>query len=88
MLKAQFQRCCKKVPNDVEAFGPDGKSLGVVFESATPLETPGWMKKSVDWFNQSVSEERHYPLMLTSHFIAVFLAILPSKMVTAGSPAL
>lgn len=34
----------KKVPNHVEAFGPDGKSLGVVFETATPFETPGWMK--------------------------------------------
>jgi hypothetical protein len=33
-----------KVPNHVEAFGLDGKSLGVVFETATPFETPGWMK--------------------------------------------
>ena len=30
----------KKVPNHVEAFGPDGKSLGIVFESAAPFETP------------------------------------------------
>ena len=34
----------KKVTNHVEAFGPDGKSLGVVFETATPFETPGWKK--------------------------------------------
>ena len=33
----------KKVPNHVEAFRPDGKSLGIVFETATPFETPGWM---------------------------------------------
>jgi hypothetical protein len=26
----------KKVPNHAEAFGPDGKSLGVVLETATP----------------------------------------------------
>jgi len=32
----------KKVPNHVEAFGPDGKSLGLVFETATPFETPSW----------------------------------------------
>jgi len=38
----------KKVPNHVEAFGPDGKSLGVVFETATPFETPGWMKELVN----------------------------------------
>src|SRR5882672_2074364 len=53
----------KKVPNHVEAFGSDGKSLGVVFETATPFETPGWMKESVDWFNRWVSEERHHPLI-------------------------
>ena len=69
----------KKVPNHVEAFGPDGKSLGVVFETATPFETPGWMKESVDWFNQSVSEERHHPLILIGIFVVVFLAIHPFK---------
>ena len=47
----------KKVTNHVEAFGPDGKSLGVVFETATPFETPGWMKDLTDWFNRSVEEE-------------------------------
>src|SRR6266481_5215040 len=52
----------KKVPNQVEAFGPDGKSLGVAFETATPFETPGWMKELVDWFNQWVSEEITIPM--------------------------
>lgn len=47
----------KKVTNHVEAFGPDGKSLGVVFETAIPFETPGWMKDIVDWFNRSVEDE-------------------------------
>ena len=27
----------KKIHNDVQAFGPDGKSLGVIFETATPF---------------------------------------------------
>jgi Fic family protein len=69
----------KKVPNHVEAFGPDGKSLGVVFETATPFETPGWMKALVDWFNESISEETHHPLILIGIFIVVFLAIHPFK---------
>src|SRR6266849_7034242 len=70
----------KKVPNHVEAFGPDGKSLGVVFETATPFETPAWMKEElVDWFNESVSEETHHPLILIGIFIVVFLAIHPFK---------
>src|SRR5690606_27394549 len=47
----------KKVTNHVEAFGPDGESLGVVFETATPFETPLWMKEIVDWYNRSIQEE-------------------------------
>ncbi len=54
----------KTVTNNVEAFGPDGKSLGIVFETATPFETPGWMKELVDWYNQAVNEEVHHPLIL------------------------
>jgi Fic family protein len=69
----------KKVPNDVQAFGPDGKSLGVVFETATAFETPGWMKELVDWFNRSVEEETQHPLILIGIFIVVFLAIHPFK---------
>ena len=69
----------KKVPNHVEAFGPDGKGLGIVFETATPFETPSWMKELVDWFNESVSEETQHPLMLIGIFIVVFLAIHPFK---------
>src|SRR5215475_9272169 len=69
----------KKVPNHVEAFDPDGKSLGVVFETATPFETPGWIKELVDWFNESVSEETQHPLILVGIFIVVFLAIHPFK---------
>jgi Fic family protein len=69
----------KKVPNHVEAFAPDGKSLGVVFETATPFETPGWMRDLVDWFNRSVGEEAQHPLILIGIFIVVFLAIHPFK---------
>jgi Fic family protein len=69
----------KTVTNHVEAFGPDGKSLGVVFETATPFETPGWMKELVDWYNRSVQEESHHPLILIGIFIVVLLAIHPFK---------
>jgi Fic family protein len=69
----------KKVPNHVEAKGPDGKTLGVVFETATPFETPGWMTELVEWFNQSIQEETHHPLILIGIFVVVFLAIHPFK---------
>jgi len=38
----------------VEACGPDGESLGVVFETASPFETLGWMKDLVDWFQSKL----------------------------------
>jgi Fic family protein len=69
----------KKVTNHVEAFGPDGKSMGVVFETATPFETPGWMRDLVEWFNASFQEERDHPLILIGIFVVVFLAIHPFK---------
>jgi Fic family protein len=69
----------KQVTNHVEAFEPDGKSLGVVFETATPFETPLWMKDLVDWFNRSIEEETQHPLILIGIFIVVFLAIHPFK---------
>jgi Fic family protein len=69
----------KKVTNNVEAFGPDGKSLGVVFETASPFETPGWMKDLVEWFNRSIEEESHHPLILIGIFVVTFLAIHPFK---------
>ena len=35
--------------NHVEAFGADGKSLGVVFETALPFDTPRLMAELVAW---------------------------------------
>jgi Fic family protein len=36
----------KMLPNHIEAFGPDGKSLGVVFQTATPFDTPRLMTRT------------------------------------------
>jgi Fic family protein len=69
----------KKVANDVQAFDASGKSLGVVFETATPFETPGWMRELVEWSNRSVEEETQHPLILIAVFVVVFLAIHPFK---------
>ena len=69
----------KKLTNHVEAFGADGKSLGVVFETATPYETPIWMQETIDWYNKSIHEETQHPLILIGIFIVIFLAIHPFK---------
>lgn len=69
----------KKTNNSVEAFGPDGKSLGIVFQTASPFETPFMMKSLIEWYNDCVVEDQQHPLLLIAIFIVVFLAIHPFK---------
>lgn len=63
--------------NHVEAFGPDGKSLGVVFETATPFDTPRLMTALVDWTRGNLEEGALHPLIVVAVFVVVFLAIHP-----------
>lgn len=67
----------KKSPNYVEAFGPDGKSLGVVFETSSPFETPMRMHDLVAWTNEVLNNKQLHPLLVTALFIVEFLAIHP-----------
>lgn len=63
--------------NSVAAFDEHGTQVGIVFETATPFDTPRLMKELVAWVN----EERHkaylHPLLITSIFAVVFLEIHP-----------
>ncbi len=67
----------KKSPNHVEAFGPDGKSLGVVFETSSPFETPLRMQDLVSWTDELLGNKKLHPLLVTALFIVEFLAIHP-----------
>ena len=67
----------KKTPNRVESFDHTGKSLGVVFETATPFETPAMMEGLVHWYNKQADSNKQHPLLLIATFIVVFLAIHP-----------
>lgn len=67
----------KKISNQVEAFGPDGKSLGIVFKTATPFETPFKMEKLCTWLNHAFLETEEHPLLIIAKFIVSFLAIHP-----------
>ena len=42
----------KTSTNSVVAFDENGKQLGVVFETATPFDTPRLMTELVTWFNE------------------------------------
>lgn len=67
----------KTSPNHVEAFGPDGKSLGVVFETATPFETPRLMTELVQWAQNALHKKELHPLLCIAIFIVAFVAIHP-----------
>jgi len=69
----------KTITNHVEAFDADGKSLGVVFQTATPFETPRMMETLVAWYNSQANEQTQHPLLLIAVFINVFLAIHPFR---------
>jgi Fic family protein len=67
----------KTLRNDVGAFDADGKMIGIVFETATPFDTPPRMTELVTWLNQARELRSLHPLMIVAVFIVVFLAIHP-----------
>ena len=67
----------KTLRNDVGAFDADGKMIGVVFETATPFETPRKMQELVSWLNDARELKRVHPLLIVAVFIVVFLEIHP-----------
>jgi Fic family protein len=67
----------KTLPNNVEAFGPDGEGLGIVFETATPFDTPRLTQELIDWTRNTLAEGELHPLLVISVFVVVFLAIHP-----------
>jgi len=67
----------KTLRNDVGAFDSEGKMVGIVFETATPFDTPQRMTELVAWLNQARELRRLHPLLIVAVFIVVFLAIHP-----------
>lgn len=67
----------KTLPNHVAAFDPDGKEIGIVFQTTSPFETPRAMESLVAWFTKADRERSLHPLLLIGTFIVVFLAIHP-----------
>jgi Fic family protein len=63
--------------NHVEAIGPEGVSLGVVFETATPFDTPRLMTELIDWTRGSLEGDELHPLISIAIFTVAFLAIHP-----------
>jgi Fic family protein len=67
----------KTLRNDVGAFDADGQMIGIVFETATPFDTPRQMTDLIAWLDQARELRRLHPLLIVAVFIVVFLAIHP-----------
>lgn len=67
----------KKFPNNVEAFDAEGKSQGIIFETASPFDTPRLMPELVVWTNGELERREYHPLLIVSVFVVVLLKIHP-----------
>lgn len=67
----------KTSPNNVVAFDADGKQIGVVFETASPFDTPQLMAELIGWTNAALETKRLHPLLVIGIFTVTFLAIHP-----------
>jgi Fic family protein len=67
----------KTVSNSVAAFDADGAQIGIVFETATPLDTMRLMPELVAWFNGERERGELHPLLAIGIFVVTFLWIYP-----------
>jgi Fic family protein len=63
--------------NSVAAFDENGAQIGIVFQTATPFDTPRLMSELVDWVNQEREAGQLHPLLIIAICIVVFLEIHP-----------
>lgn len=63
--------------NGVAAFDENGTQIGIVFETASPFDTPRLMAELVAWVAQERNKAQLHPLLIISIFVVVFLEIHP-----------
>jgi len=67
----------KTTSNSVAAFDERGAQIGVVFQTASPFNTPRLMVELVAWVNEEREARRLHPLLIIAVFVVVFLEIHP-----------
>jgi Fic family protein len=63
--------------NSVAAFDENGAQIGIVFETATPFDTPHLMAELVEWARQAIENSKLHRLLIIALFVVVFLEIHP-----------
>ena len=67
----------KTTSNSVVAFDENGAQIGVVFQTATPFDTPRLMTELVTWVQEERAAGRLHPLLIIALWVVVFLEIHP-----------
>ena len=63
--------------NSVAAFDENSNQIGMVFETATPFNTPHLMAELVTWVKDEREQKTLHPLLIIAIFVVVFLEIHP-----------
>ena len=63
--------------NSVAAFDEYGTQIGVVFQTATPFDTPRLMTELLAWVDDERDNAVLHPLLIVAIFVVVFLEIHP-----------
>ena len=63
--------------NSVIAFDEGGTQIGIVFQTATPFDTPRLMTELVTWVQQERESGQLHPLLVIALSVVVFLEIHP-----------
>ena len=67
----------KTTSNHVAAFDEHGHEVAVIFETASPFDTPRLMAELVAWYQKERTEKTIHPLLAIAVFVVVFLEIHP-----------
>jgi Fic family protein len=67
----------KTVSNDVGEFDESGVQTGVIFQTATPFDTPQLMSELVSWAREERTAGRLHQLLIIALWVVVFLEIHP-----------
>ena len=63
--------------NSVAAFNDKGEQVAIVFETATPFNTPRLIQELVEWLRYAKENKTLHPLLIVAVFTVVFLEIHP-----------
>lgn len=67
----------KSKENQVRMVDPEGRDIGILFDTTKAYLTPKEMNELVDWTKDALKEKKYHPLLIVGNFIVEFLNIHP-----------